>query len=1018
MARRGRFGRATSGSANLSSFISNLIQNSIQRNESALLNAFSDQTMFGGSVPTALDIEDYVNSRTAGLDPNSSEFAYYQNMLENAKRQERQRTVSAASTAFNASGGESYDEFYSQISGLLSSGDLSAEERVEFEALLTQKTRDYVGIVASEYTAGITSFEDLVAKTDVAIGRLTGQNQENALLERASSIVVRETASLESGAIDVAQFKSMTGIAMRGIEKGSPAAFDIGVGIQAAIWNKEIDKYNVALAKAKNKGYTAKINSNKNWIEWAKTQLQQLEDAGLGESQFASDIKVEIESKRSDLNAAQVAAYNAGYKRRVEEIQSIEASINEMMRNVPLVIGGETKVFSIDQIYGTSVTDSIGTAVQLIRYLDVSPELRAQYDSLMEAYRGASADLYNYASSNGAASEAKFYKDKSKQLRSMTGLDTSMEDYEDAYDIRLDLVSRANGNDASIKAINEQWLQFLSGNNTRYFGKGMAAPKDAFTEQLIANEKAIYSGTSTSTPATGYGATFAGYYNRDVKLPEGYTGTFEDLEAQNVIDTAKNATGLIDGTMIIGPGPDGRQATIPSRPADLSRGEHMFLTRDDNGVVRATISQGVAVEGVAMGQTVNTWGFYFPDQGIWVDKSTGERYTTPPFSGANGNKIEIGPDGQQRIRVDQEESVLDEPGEQKPWTPLRTSATNGQGKVIEPEKVSFADAVLGKTSGSSKNSSGSIEAISAGFRPGGLAGAGAIKALLSVVDEEKAKEITEAIEIYQQGQNLYNQFRAGERNMEISENKANLSSFDTFLGQNSNFQGKQYKKEVLVIRNGRPEWRAIPYRDAYIEKEPGLFVRKDQATEVSSFGKKLDESSQSFPAVIDVRKSIDAPNVKPYLESTFLDKKDVKPADSSMNYFFRKVGFTGYAEDTRSEALGATRAAMATGVTAPRVSTTPSLPGYANPNYGTVSTGRDFGTPLTLAIPKFTAPTMPVVSAAQRAGLGVSEGDTQAELLGQLRALGTPGFSMPNVGGSTKTTPLGGSSSGNINLKV
>jgi hypothetical protein len=137
-----------------------------------------------------------------------------------------------------------------------------------------------------------------------------------------------------------------------------------------------------------------------------------------------------------------------------------------------------------------------------------------------------------------------------------------------------------------------------------------------------------------------------------------------------------------------------------------------------------------------------------------------------------------------------------------------------------------------------------------------------------------------------------------------------------------------------------------------------------------------------------------------------------------MNYFFRKVGFTGYAEDTRSEALGATRAAMATGVTAPRVSTTPSLPGYANPNYGTVSTGRDFGTPLTLAIPKFTAPTMPVVSAAQRAGLGVSEGDTQAELLGQLRALGTPGFSMPNVGGSTKTTPLGGSSSRNINLKV
>jgi hypothetical protein len=633
----------------------------------------------------------------------------------------------------------------------------------------------------------------------------------------------------------------------------------------------------------------------------------------------------------------------------------------------------------------------------------------------MEAYRGASSDLYNYASSNGAASEAKFYKDKSKQLRNMTGLDTAMEDYEDAYDIRLDLVAKANGNDASLKIVNDEWLKFLSGNNTRYFGKGMAAPKDGFTQQLVANEKAIYSGTADGVPGTGYGATMAGYYNRDVKLPEGYTGTFEDLEAENVIATAKNANGLADGTMVVGPGPDGVQATIPTRPADQSRGEFTFLTKDDNGVTRATIVQGVPVEGVARGQTVNTWGFYFPDQGVWLEGSGGKLFTSPPFAAANGNKIEIGPDGQRRIRVDQEEDVLDERGEDRPWTPVRTSATNGQGKVIEPELVSFVDAVLGKTSGSSKNNSGGIETISAGFRPGGLAGAGAIKALLSTVDEEKSKQINEALQVYQQGQELYNQFRAGERNMELSENRANLSSFDTFLGQNSNFQGKQYKKEVLVVRNGRPEWRAIPYRDAYIEKEPGLFVRKKEATEVSSFGKPLDESGQSFPSVIDVRGSSNDPKVKPYLESTFLDKKDVKPADSSMNYFFRKVGFTGYAGDTRSEALGATRASMATGATAPRVSTTPSLPGYANPNQMSVSTGRDFATPLTLAIPRFTAPTMPTVAAAQKAGLGVSEGDTQAELLGQLRALNVPGFSMPNVGGTTKTPSLGGQSSGQRN---
>lgn len=1004
MARRGRFGRATSGSANLSSFISNLIQNSIQRNESALLSAFSDQTMFGGSVPTALDIEDYVNSRTAGLDPNSSEYSYYQNMLENAKRQDRQRTVSAASTAFNTSGGESYDDFYSQISGLLSSGDLSAEERVEFEALLTQKTRDYVGIVASEYTAGIASFEELISRTDVAIGRLTGQNQENALLDRAGSIVSRETASLESGAIDVAMFRSMADVAMRGITKGSPAAFDIGVGIQAAIWNKEIDKYNVALAKAKNKGYTAKINSNKNWIEWAKTQLQQLEDAGLGESNFADQIKVDIESKRGDLKAAQVAAYNAGYTNRIEEIQSIEASINEMMRNVPLVIGGETKVFSIDQIYGTSVTDSIGTAVQLIRYLDVNPELRDQYDSLMEAYRGASADLYNYASSNGAASEAKFYKDKSKQLRNMTGLDTAMEDYEDAYDVRLDLVSKANGNDASLKIINDEWLKFLSGNNTRYFGKGMAAPKDGFTQQLVANEKAIYSGTADGVPATGYGATMAGYYNRDVKLPEGYTGTFEDLEAENVIATAKNAKGLADGTMLVGPGPDGFQATIPTRPADQSRGEFMFITKDDNGVPRATIVQGIPVEGVARGQTTKVWGFYYPDQGIWLDNENGVTYKVPPFSAANGNKIETGPDGQQRIRVDQDDSVLNDP--ENLWTPINGKATDGQGKEVGSKTIEFTDAIL----------LGSQMTVSSGFRPGGIGSSGALKAVIDTLPEDKANKFKESLTLYQQGQELYNQFRAGERNMDSQSVSDAITAFDTFLGQNSNFEGKQYKKEVLVIRNGKPEWRSIPYSNAYIEKEPGLFVRKDEATGVTSFGKEMDEASQAFPGVIDVRKSLGNPKISPFVGTVVTPATTAKAKNEpSANYFFRKVGLRGYDGDTVSEARSVMLAAQAAGTSGSGMAR-PSLPGYANPNQLSVSTGRDFATPLTLAIPRFTSPTMPVVAAAQKAGLGVSEGDTQAELIGQLRALNVPGFGMPKVGGTTSTPPLGKQSAGQKNM--
>lgn len=75
MARRGRFGRATTGSSNLSSFISGLVQQSISMNERALFNAFQDQTEYGGAVPTGTDIEAYVDSRLQGLDPNSAEYS-------------------------------------------------------------------------------------------------------------------------------------------------------------------------------------------------------------------------------------------------------------------------------------------------------------------------------------------------------------------------------------------------------------------------------------------------------------------------------------------------------------------------------------------------------------------------------------------------------------------------------------------------------------------------------------------------------------------------------------------------------------------------------------------------------------------------------------------------------------------------------------------------------------------------------------------------------------------------------
>lgn len=1009
MGRQGRFGRSETGAQNLSSFIRGLVEQSNALNERALLNAFQDQTYYQGGIPGSGDVEAYVEDVTQGMDPNSPQYAYYMNMLENAKRLERQRQAESATQSYDVSGGDNYEEFYGQISDMLGDPELSAEERQNLESLLIKKTEQFVNIVASEYTAGITSLDELMSRTDVAIGRLSGQNQENALLSRAGSIVSRETQSLENGTIDVARFKEITSIAMRGVEAGSPAAFDIGIGIQAAIWNKEKDKFDVALARSNNKGNQAKINANKNYIDWAKGRLAELEANGLGNSDMADKIRGDIAGKRTDLNAARVAAYNAGYANRKDEVLSVEAKINDLMQQIPLFVGGEKVTFNIDTVFGTSINNAIGAAAEVIKYLDFDPAAREKFDALMEEYRGATADFYQYASANGAGAEAAGYKQRMKQIRAMTGQDTAMEDYEDARDIRLDLIARANGNDASIQAVNEQWLDFLSGKQTQYFGKGIAKPTDGFTDALINNEKALYESGRSGTPITGIGATMMGYYERDTKLPEGYRGTIEDFEAEQAAATNANAKGLADGTMVLGTAPDGTPATIPARPADQGKGEFTFLVTDDRGITRAAIVRGVPVVGVERGVPGETWGYYYPDQKVWVASEDGTVYKRPPFAPANGGSIEIDSDGNPRVRVDMAPGTINRAGDGAGggFVPQHPKPTDGSGKEVDSSIIDYADAVFnGKTT------------VQSGFTPAGFATVGAYKAILSTVSPDKQEEIKQAAVNYQEGQRLWNEFRAGERNINVQEEQNAVKAFDTFLGAKSNINGKQFRKEVLVVRGNQPEWRSIQYRDAYTQVEPGLFVRKVEATEVNSFGKKLDEGSQTFPEVIDVRNVQNDPAVKPFVGSLVTPKGGLKTATPSVDYFFRQVGGRSYAGDTVSEGRAMLLAAQKAGTATPRaVTTTPiSLPGYASPTYGGVSTKTTTGissVPLGMAIPKFTTPTSPVLAAANMAGLGVSAGDTQAELLGQLRSLGAPGFATPNIGTggartsiTTPTTPI------------
>ena len=957
MARRGRFGRATSGSANLSSFISNLIQNSIQRNESALLNAFNDQTMFGGAVPNAGDIEAYVNSRTAGLDPNSSEFAYYQNMLENAKRADRSRTANSAAASFDATSGDSYEDFYSQVSGLLGE-DLSPEERQEFEALLSEKSADFVDVVGDMYSAGSVSFDELLSKTDIALGRLSGSNLENAIVSRADKIITREGTSFSNGQVTKEGYRTAVDTALRGLDEGSPTTSDLKVKYHTLVWNaEESNKYRKVL-NAGRKGTGAEIKATKAYIDWAQEQLAALEADGLGQSELANKtIRNTIASYRDNLSELQVRAGNEAYTARKSDAQNAEAALNEFASLAATYVTGANMADLQDQVGGVTIDAVLKKdPFALVRYFDLFPEEQARFDAAYADYKDAANAFRETAKATGAGTKGDVATIRSnmKRIGEFAGQDTAIEDYEDAYDIRVQKVAEANGDDSVLQRINREWLSFLSGQNTTTFGKGIATTPNAQIGGLIQNERDIYRAGVEGVAVQGFGNTL-----RDFTMPRAETGrTNTEVEADNAAKTRANAEAIETGRSVRFIDANGIGSTIPSREVNRLNGEFMFLEKNASGINVPTIRQGVPVVATALGQEAGTWGYHFPDKGLWVD-GDGKTYTKPPFKVSNGGFPETDADGNPtRVTFQIDPEVREIP----------TGRNPAEFALYSDDAV---DVSIVKAS---------LPPVSAGFSGAGFNLKG-VDAIRNSLTPDEQKEFDQQVQEIRTQSAEFNAFRAGERNLGY-DRKANVDAaaavdvFDRFIGNSSKIDGVARRAEILSLApNKQAKWRYMNYADAYVEKSPGVFVRKPEATEVSTFGKPLDEKSQYFPAVIDVSKSISDPKVAPFVKTP---KGTTSGPSVSQDFFFRNV--------SRGRDGG-----MTTGVKPPTpVSSVAAMTSSMRPGDTYSETFASVRPRASVAPVKALAslfPTAPVQAMGAQFGLKFSEGDTQSEAIGMLRAL-------------------------------
>jgi hypothetical protein len=865
-------------------------------NERALLNAFQDQTVYGGSVPDATDIADYVASKTAGMDQNSAEYSYYMNMLETANRAGRARDVQAVTTSFNSSMGDNFGAFYDEISTLLNDGDLSDAERQEYSALLASKTGEYVEIVAGQYKNGSVTYEELLSKTDAAIGLMEGTSQENAIVLRAGAIMDREQASLNNGSLTMDGYRARVQSAFAGIDPESPTAFDLKNALFTTIWNREVDAQYTKVNNSTDKSTGTQIKRTQGYIDWAKSKLTDMAAAGITGGELYDQIKNSIGSYNNNLSELRVRAGNELYTSRKANTEASRSILDLYAAQAAVYVTGAAASSLRSQTGGVTLNSLLAAdPFAMVRYFDLNPSAQADFDAALTNYRDNAKELVATAKSIGAGTgEAAGLRKDAVEIARYTGQDTTLEDYEDAFDVKMGLIGKAQGDDSVIEKINADWLKFLNGTSTPAFGKGIASTSSPLWAGLIGNERAVYEVGSAGGSIGAIGSTLLDYILPSQSTADGDTRTNSQIESENVAKTTQMSSLLQQGKAVRFIDANGIGSTIGLRQADQGVGEFTFAERNANGTVRATIRQGVPVIGTSRGAPLKggTWGFYYPDTKVWVEAATGKTYLKPPIAMRNGGAPEFDENGNPtRVTFEVDPRAIGK--DQVSIDPAYAGIALNNSALYKPKPqdivpVSAGVAIVGAQSWRNAD-------------PGSVINKATLDAIAYSYEGDAKADVENQIAIYNERAGRFDVGYGESRltpettsgSVIISPDKA-ASTFDKFLGSGGLMPSGAPKTGSFAVKgpDGKIVWSKINYSDAYTQTSPGVFVRKESATAyaINGTGLPADEENQFFPKIIDVSQATNSPSIKPYVDSGFIKTPSVdgaNPSAAAQNYFFR-----------------------------------------------------------------------------------------------------------------------------------
>lgn len=616
MARQGRFGRSGFGQQNLSSFISGLATQNRNLEQSALFKAYYDGSLYGGSVPSFGDLEEFVSGRIAEGNISEAELAYYDNLLKNAQDFAIDKQFKDLNASFEASEGANFGEFVDFLKG---------EGSDKYGNNLTQVLKNYITYSGNNLTKGQISEEEYNAASQAALSEAV----DNKVM------------------YDDIKFESL-----------------------ATLYNWQKEGMDNMIDRADGKKLPKVITANKNLSEWYKGWISRLESEGLTDSVFYDNLKTNlvntnqaIRSNEKELASQQAAAFLAARKGAYDQAN---ATLNAFAKTIGSSLGVDTSAatFSFSDLQKES-------PAALTAWLETQPvETRAAVEAALNNAAGASRGYIDALNSQGKGNtpEALVAAANITMTRKVSGENTSYDEYVSASAVKAQLMKAAGGVPGNEKLVFQNWVKFLKGETTTMFGAGLERITNKYLQDIqtkIDNEAGLYEAALEGRPLTQIPATLvddvipslmlSGFLPNDMTVPGSGDNKYTVAEFGNVLTTEDRDRQLREGTMqiVYAADPNLEPQFLPlSAPAPGS-GVVTRLQIDAAGNNYAAQYNGVPIYGSNAGQADKKnglWGYRIETAGgfIYTD-SSGMIYKNPPI---DVDKLILAADGSGLISRD------------------------------------------------------------------------------------------------------------------------------------------------------------------------------------------------------------------------------------------------------------------------------------------------------------------------------------------------------------------------------